>query len=147
MEKLDEILNRSLKRLPVKNRLEDYALWSIWNDTVGPAIARNAQPEKIRNGTLFVKVSAPTWMQQLQYMRELLATKINERLERQVVNSIFFIVGTIPAATTRPEPSISETSVDPSRIPEAELLALKDRALEQSLRKLMTAHLRRRRQE
>jgi len=147
MEKLDEILSRSLKRLPAKNRLEDYAIWSIWNDTVGPAIARNAQPEKIRNGTLFVKVSAPTWMQQLQYMRELLAAKINERLERQVVNSIFFIVGTIPAETTRPEPRISPPAIDPSGIPEAELLALKDRALEQSLRKLITAHLQRKREE
>ena len=147
MEKLADILDRSLKRLPVNRRLEDYAIWSIWNDTVGPAVARNAQPEKIRNGILFVKVSAPTWMQQLQYMKDLIMAKINERLQRQVVNSIFFMVGTLPSEPPPQEPPTSQPSIDPSRLPEAELLALQDPALQQSLRELMTAHLRRRREK
>lgn len=147
MEKLADILDRSLKRLPLNSRLADYAIWSIWNDTVGPAVARNAQPEKIRNGILFVKVSAPTWMQQLQYMKELITAKINERLERPVVNSIFFMVGTLPTQPGQQKPSPSEPPVDPSRMPEEELLALKDPALQESLRALITAHLKRGREE
>lgn len=140
-----DVLDRSLKRLPVNRRLEDYAIWSIWNETVGPAVARNAQPEKIRNGTLFVKVSAPTWMQQLQYMKELITRNINERLERPVVNNIFFIVGTLPTESKPKEALPVQPVIDPSRIPEKELRALKDPALEEGLRKLMTAHLKRQR--
>ena len=62
IEKVGEILNQSLKRLELSGRLSDYGVWPIWNDTVGPMIARNAQPEKIRNGTLFIKVSSPIWI-------------------------------------------------------------------------------------
>lgn len=143
MEKIADILDRSLKRLPVtRRRLADYAVWSIWNDTVGPAVARNAQPEKLRNGTLFVKVSAPTWMQQLQYMKELIASKLNERLGRQVVDKVFFVVGTFPKPE-RVEPPVSEPLIDAARMPETELRSLKDPALEQCLRKLIAAHLKR----
>jgi len=145
MEKLTDVLNRSLKRLPLGNRLEDYAIWSIWNDTVGPAVARNAQPEKIRHGTLFVKVSAPIWMQQLHYMKELITAKINERLDRPVVTSIFFRVGTLPTEGKGDEASTPRFPIDASRLPEAELRALPDPALQQCLRGLMTAHLQRRR--
>lgn len=147
MEKIADILDRSLKRLPVnRQRLADHAVWSIWNDTVGPAIARNAQPEKLRNGTLFVKVSAPTWMQQLQYMKELIVSKLNERLERQVVHKIFFVVGTFPKPE-RVEPQATEPPIDAAHMPEAELRSLKDPGLEQCLRKLIAAHLKRRQRE
>lgn len=145
MEKIADILHRSLKRLPVTNRrLEDYAVWSVWNDTVGPTVARNAQPEKLRHGTLVVKVSAPTWMQQLQYMKELIATKLNERLGRPVVDKIFFVLGTLPAVEPAERPA-SEAPVDASAVPDAELRAIKDPALRDGLRRLMAAHLKRRR--
>jgi len=147
MEKITDILDRSLKKVPrASRRLEDYAIWSIWNDTVGPTVARNAQPEKLRDGTLFVKVSAPTWMQQLQYMKELITEKLNERLQRSVVRKIFFVVGTLPSQK-RVESAAPESPVDASHIPEAELSSLKDPGLEECLRKLIVAHLKRRQGE
>ena len=100
MERLGDILDRTMQRLPFRRRLDDYAIWEVWDDTVGPAVARNARPEKIRDGTLVVKVRAATWMQQLQYMKEIIAEKLNQRLEREVVTNIFFVVGEIPAEKT-----------------------------------------------
>jgi predicted nucleic acid-binding Zn ribbon protein len=95
IERLGEVLDQSLKRLDLAPQLEAYGIWNIWHDVVGKPVALNAQPEKIRNGTLFVKVSSPVWMQQLQFMKDLLAEKINERLRANVVKSIFFVVGTL----------------------------------------------------
>ena len=125
IERLGEVLETSLKRLDLNARLDDYGVWTIWNQTVGAAIARNAQPEKIRNGTLMVKVSSPVWMQQLQFMKEMIAAKLNEQLQSTVVKNIFFVVGRIelppdesppPAAATAPrlvDASFIETIDDP----------------------------------
>ncbi len=46
MERLGELLEKSLKRLNLAGRLTEYSAWPIWNETVGPTIARNAQLEK-----------------------------------------------------------------------------------------------------
>ncbi len=144
MERLGDILDRTVKRLPLRRRLDDYALWAIWDDTVGPAVARNAQPEKIRNGTLFVKVRAPTWMQQLQYMKDLLMEKLNQRLEREVVTNIFFVVGEIPAEPAAESVDPPPTPVDTTRLPEGDLGHLSDPELRDSLRQLLLNHLRKR---
>jgi predicted nucleic acid-binding Zn ribbon protein len=80
IDRLGEVLDNSLKRFQLSPRLDEYRVWPIWNDTVGSTVARNAQPEKIRNGTLFVKVTSPVWMQQLQYMKEMIADKLNHLL-------------------------------------------------------------------
>ena len=95
IESLGNVLEQSLKRLDLVARLDEYGVWPIWNDVVGAVIARNAQPEKIRNGTLFVKVSSPVWMQQLQFMKEMIASKLNQRLKGEIVKNIFFMVGRI----------------------------------------------------
>ncbi|MFQ5851736.1 MAG: DciA family protein [Candidatus Binatia bacterium] len=131
MEKLGEILEKSLKRLDPAGRLTEYGVWPIWNDTVGPTIARNAQPEKIRHGTLFVKVTGPTWIQQLQYMKEMIAEKLNQSLGREVVKNIFFVVGKVeydelpprnddspPPSRPKPESKLGEEQLHSIRYPE-----------------------------
>ncbi|MGH7782854.1 MAG: DUF721 domain-containing protein, partial [Candidatus Binatia bacterium] len=87
MESLGAVLDQSLKRFDLSQRLDEYGVWPVWNDVVGKTIARNAQPEKIRNGTLFVKVASPVWMQQLQFMKEMIVEKINQRLNCAAVKN------------------------------------------------------------
>src|ERR1043166_8489060 len=98
-ERLGDVLANSLKRLELGKRLDEYGIWPVWNEVVGKPVARNAQPEKIRNGTLFVKVSSPVWMQQLQYMKEMIAESVNQRLKADVVKNIFFVVGRVDNGT------------------------------------------------
>ena len=145
MERLGNILDRTVRRLPLRQKLEDYAIWEVWDDIMGPAVARNAQPEKFRNGTLFVKVRAPGWMTQLQYMKDMMMEKLNQRLEREVVTNIFFVVGEI-APETPPEPSdaAAPAAVDVTRLPENELGRIEDPELRRSLRDLLLNHLRKR---
>jgi len=145
MQRLGDILDLALQRLPFRRRLDDYAIWEIWDETVGPAIARNARPHKIRDGTLFVKVRAPTWMQQLQYMKDMIMEKLNQRLEREAVTNIFFVVGEIPVETPPPDdPDTPVPAVDATRLPEDELSRVDDPGLRDSLRRLLLNHLRKR---
>ena len=148
MEKLGEILDKSLKRLDLSPRLDEYGVWPIWNDIVGATIARNAQPEKIRNGTLFVKVSGATWMQELQYMKEMISQKLNQSLGREVVKNIFFFVGKLDAEAVKSKSQGSSPSSPSSPAPpqlefaEEHLRSIKDTEIRRALRRLFTAHAR-----
>ena len=146
VERIGDVLEKSLKRFAPTMRLDEYGVWPVWNDVVGKAIARNAQPEKIRNGTLFVKVASPVWMQQLQYMKEMIAEKLNTRLKSEVVKNIFFVVGRIndevlEQESKSPPPKLAESSEH--AIDEAFLESIKDPEIRQAFRKLLKNYSRR----
>ncbi len=141
-DRIGDILEKSLKRLDPTGRLQDYGVWPIWDETVGPFISRNAQPEKIRHGTLFVKVTGPTWMQQLQYMKEVMVEKLNERLGKQIVKNIFFIVGRVKGEAPPPQQKETQSHGSPpaQTEPDEELLrSVRDPEIRQSLKRLLLA--------
>jgi predicted nucleic acid-binding Zn ribbon protein len=146
LERLGEVLEKSLKRLDLSPHLDEYGVWPIWNDVVGAAIAHNAQPEKIRNGTLFVKVSSPVWMQQLQFMKQMIAEKLNHRLERDVVKNIFFMVGRIDAAddnSVQPAPANATDSASQPAANEEFLQSIADPEIRDAFKKLLKSFARR----
>lgn len=146
LERVGEVLENSLKRLDLAPRLDDYGVWPIWNDVVGSAIARNAQPEKIRHGTLFVKVSSPVWMQQLQFMKEMIVEKLNHRLERDAVKNIFFMVGRIDGAGEIAEEKSGANAAAEApepRVDEAFLQSIDDAEIRDAFKKLLRSFARR----
>lgn len=145
LERLGEILDKSLKRLELSAKLKEYGVWPIWNEIVGVTIARNAQPEKIRNGTLFVKVSSSTWMQELQYMKEMISEKLNQNLGREVVKNIFFFVGKLDTGVLKSKVqdlSLPSASFPEKKFDEEHLRSIKDPEIRRALRRLFAAHSR-----
>jgi hypothetical protein len=141
IERLGELLDTSLKRLDLDSRLADYGVWTIWNQAVGSAISRNAQPEKIRNGTLIVKVSSPVWMQQLQFMKEMITAKLNEQLQSNVVKNIFFKVGRIDLP---PDASTDQPVATPPRLIDAGFIeTIEDPEIRAAFKKLLNSFARR----
>ena len=149
IDRVGEVLGNSLKRLDLSYRLNEYGVWPVWDEVVGKTIALNAQPEKIRNGTLFVKVTSSVWMQQLQFMKEMIAERLNHRLNREVVKNIFFVVGRIdspgPTETVTP-PSTPTVDQEPKIDPQF-LESVSDPDLRQAFKKLLKSYSRRRGQE
>ena len=147
IERLGQVLDKSLKRMEISTRLDEYGVWPIWNDIVGTTIARNAQPEKIRNGTLFVKVTSPVWMQQLQYMKEMIAEKLNQRLKTGIVKNIFFVVGRVNAETVEIESQSppSATTVPDARPSEDFLESVRDPEIRQAFKRLLKGYSKRQR--
>jgi predicted nucleic acid-binding Zn ribbon protein len=147
IERLGNVLEKSLKRIDPSGRLAEYSVWPIWNEMVGDIIARNAQPDKIRQGTLFVKVSSHVWMQQLQYLKDTISEKLNHRLGGEVVKNIFFYVGeiispvaepaTLPAAPSATQPA------QPTTLNEQVLDSINDAEIRSGFQKLFAAHSRR----
>jgi predicted nucleic acid-binding Zn ribbon protein len=145
-ERLGAVLEKSLKRLDLAPRLTEYGVWPIWNEVVGKPIARNAQPEKIRNGTLFVKVTSPVWMQQLQYMKEMIADKLNQRLKGEVVKNIFFVVGKLDSDTAVEEAgqgAMKHAEAPPFPGDEEFLESIQDQEIRQAFRRLLRSYRRR----
>ena len=147
VERLGEVLNKSLKRLQLAPRLDEYGVWPVWNDVVGNPIARNAQPEKIRNGTLFVKVTSPVWMQQLQFMKDLITEKLNQRLGTPVVRNIFFVVGRVEtdAAEAEGQPAAQQPAPEPREpeIDEEFLKSVTDPEIRHAFKRLLRSYTRR----
>ncbi len=146
IESLGAVLEQSLKRFELAQRLEEYSVWPVWNEVVGSPIARNAQPEKIRNGTLFVKVTSPVWMQQLQFMKEMIADKLNQRLGDEIVKNIFFMVGRIDTAEADSAAKTAEPQAEENTALEANdefLESIGDPAIRAAFKKLLRSYSRR----
>jgi len=91
-----------LKRIDPDQQLRTYHLWTFWRDEVGELIARRAQPERVRNGILFVTVATHSWMQELQFQKEEIRERLNIRLGAELIRDIFFVSGTVAAEPDAP---------------------------------------------
>ena len=87
--RLGDVLRAALDRLSVGAQLADYALWVHWESVVGPTVARHAHPHRLQRGVLSVLVDSPEWMQELQFLKHDLRERLNARLGRPVVRTIF----------------------------------------------------------
>ena len=86
---------------------------AIWDDTVGPAVARNAQPERSATAPCSQGTGA-TWDAATPIHEGSLDGEAQQRLEAQVVTNIFFVVGN-PAERRRRAPIPSSGGRNPSR--------------------------------
>jgi predicted nucleic acid-binding Zn ribbon protein len=91
-QRVGNVLKAILERLPLRERLREYALWPHWPDTVGTTIAKHAHPVRIRRGVLCVAVDSPVWMQELQFLKESIRAQLNVRVGSEVVSDIFFVL-------------------------------------------------------
>jgi predicted nucleic acid-binding Zn ribbon protein len=90
LSSLKDILSALLSDAKLPFNPQDATIWKIWDEVVGPAIARNAQPLWIKDRRLRVKVSDPIWLQELSYLEVTVREKLNARLGRQAVDKIEF---------------------------------------------------------
>ncbi len=140
---IGDVLRDVLQRVDPEQHLRAYDIWSFWNDEVGPAIARRAQPARFRNGILFVTVATHSWMQELQFMKDQIRDRLNLRLGATVVRDIFFVSGNVDAAAAEP-PSTPAATVAPvaavvvPALADPELAAAFGRVLAARARRLAT---------
>jgi len=68
----------------------DARIWEVWDEAVGPGIAKHARPSWIRKGLLRVEVSDPIWLQELEFATETIKEKLNEQLGKKTIKKIEF---------------------------------------------------------
>ncbi|MBU1163192.1 MAG: DUF721 domain-containing protein [Proteobacteria bacterium] len=94
-EHISSIINKLLKtyRHDTGEDLENAC--SIWNSTVGKSVAENAQPFALKGKILLVNVTSSSWIQQLQFFKNDILTKINISAGKELIEEIKFKIGTI----------------------------------------------------
>ncbi len=76
--------------LGIADKIDQHRVWLIWKDCVGPQIAAQASPLRIRDDILEVRVSHPVWMQQLQLLKPRLLERLNAELGDTPLKDMFF---------------------------------------------------------
>jgi len=137
------ILEKALKNMSLDRKLKEHEIWNVWNSVAGEHVARHAQPEFMRNGILFVRVSTSPWMQQLSYMGKGITEALNERLGAPIVEEIRFKLGKVDlpseasAASSRPANPSSSPENNIARKIRENLSPIKDSKLREILGKLI----------
>src|SRR5262245_46666328 len=106
-ERVDDALQHVLQRIDPDRRLE---LFRIWAAEVGAAVAARATPAGFRDGILSVRVNGATWMQELQFAKETIRQRLNQRLGGEVVRDVYFVSG--GSESTPPAPARKATPAD-----------------------------------
>jgi hypothetical protein len=96
------ILEKTFETLEIDVHLKAYSIWGAWKEIMGESVALQTQPRSIRNRILFIDVSHPTWMQQLQFLKPQLLGKINTFLGKPHIQDIRFKLGKIPPTISTP---------------------------------------------
>ena len=104
-QSIHSILEKTLKALEIDVPLKSYSIWGAWKEIVGDSVALQTQPRSIRNRILFIDVSHPTWIQQLQFLKPTLLEKINAFLREPYIQDIRFRLGKISS----PIPNLPKT--------------------------------------
>ena len=94
-EQIESILERVFTPLDLGMKVKQYQIWEVWDTVVGEAIARQAQPQQVRNMILWISVSSSTWMQQLEFMKKQIVKRLNEHIGEEVIKDIRFRIGEI----------------------------------------------------
>ena len=72
-----------------------HRVWDIWDEALGPQIARNARPTAFKGRLLLVSVSSSAWLQQLRFQKAEMIARVNAALGDARVDDIKFKIGAV----------------------------------------------------
>jgi hypothetical protein len=149
---IGEILRKVLRKRNIPHAAADPRLLELWRRAVGPQIAARTLPEAVKRGALHVKVSAPVWLHQLQFLKEEILEKLRELSGSDEIRSLFFTIGEIPlpppGAADQPLAAVAPAPLrkrDRQMVQES-LDAIRDPELRQIVERVMVREIGRRRE-
>jgi hypothetical protein len=135
------ILEKTVKTLEIDVPLKTYSILGAWKEIVGESVAGHSQPHSIRNRILFIDVTHPTWMQQLQFLKPTLLEKVNTFLGESLIQDIRFKLGKISQTIPAPPNTLwmEDEKLDKATLNRIESLVQKidDEEVQKSLRKVL----------
>ncbi len=88
----NDILTGLFAKDPVSlKKIEETKALLAWEKYVGPTTLRHAKAEKIRNGTLIVKVTDSLWAQELSLLKQSILDRYKREFPHLRITDLFFI--------------------------------------------------------
>jgi tRNA A37 N6-isopentenylltransferase MiaA len=97
MNSIGSVLEDALRKLKYNTKLKEHLVLEVWNEVVGEYVAKQTQPESIKDNKLFVRVSTLAWIRQLESLKQMIIDRLNRRVEKGVVKEMQFNLGEIPS--------------------------------------------------
>lgn len=91
MQSLKIAIESMLRKFGIDNAIAQNNALIVWNDVVGKTVAKNTQPDRVEHGVIIVKVSSPTWRQELYFQKNEIIQKINNKIGKNIIRDIRFI--------------------------------------------------------
>lgn len=95
LDRLSHTLGNMLKARGLGGRLSEYRVFGQWEKSVGPVLARHAQPQAVRGKKLTLVVDSPAWMQQLSLLKPEIVEKVNRTLGKEAIKEITLRLGEV----------------------------------------------------
>jgi hypothetical protein len=115
-EHIGVILKQLFRDREWEKHLQVSLLLLRWQELVGPQIAKQSQPEYLKDEVLQVRVENSVWLNHLRFLEEELRRKLNKKLSPQKVKEIRFRQG--PLELYEPAPSATaEGNLQAPQIP------------------------------
>ena len=89
-ERIDQVLNRTLKGLKIEKRIKEETVILNWNRVVGERIAKESNPLKVKDSILFVKVENASWRNELVFLKSNIIRELNQSVGENVIKEIVF---------------------------------------------------------
>ena len=142
-----DLVDKLLKGFGLDERLHQYRALIIWEEVVGPQIAKRTRPVRIREGVLEVNVDQPTWMQQLQLMKPKILTQLNAELGKATIKDLYLKRGKVNVRFEKPvepPPAWRMVQLDESEKQQVEelLVAIEDPELRDEMEKFLQKQMR-----
>ena len=91
MQSLKIAIDSMLRKFGIENAIAQNNALNIWGETVGEKVAKNTEPDRVEHGVMIIKVSSPTWRQELYFQKNEIIKKINNKIGKNVIRDIRFI--------------------------------------------------------
>ncbi len=92
-EPIANVLSGLLNKFRMELGFESANISGIWKNIVGEAVCKNARPAGFKGQILLVYVSSSVWIQELQYYKKDIISRINSELGKELVSDIKFKIG------------------------------------------------------
>ena len=94
-EHIGSILKQLFRDQKWENNIEASLPLLRWQEIVGSQLARQTQPESLKDGVLQIRVENSVWLNHLRFLGEELRQKLNEELPSLEIKELRFRQGTL----------------------------------------------------
>jgi predicted nucleic acid-binding Zn ribbon protein len=88
---LKDILDHVLHSQGLDKRIQEENAVVLWEEIVGPRIAKASKALRIDRGELLIEVTSSSWKHQIQMLKPDIIKKLNTRLGANTVKTIRFV--------------------------------------------------------
>jgi predicted nucleic acid-binding Zn ribbon protein len=89
-EQIGRIIENILKNAGLDKKVKETQAINFWKEVAGKEISKYSEPIKVEDGTLFIKVSSPSWRNELIMLKPKIKEKLNRKLGSFIIKDILF---------------------------------------------------------